>query len=507
VEIIVLGAGMAGLMSALALAPAGHQIAIFERDGPPPPCAPDEIFHTWRRHGASQLRHTHAFRARLTNLLRDEHPAFFSTLSGYGMRKLSLADAWPSGSAGAYIKHEFDDRLAPLVGRRTTLETALRRYLDGLPNVRFHDGEVVTGLIAETAAGCPSINGVNTRHGPAKGDIVIDAAGRLSPIWDWLDDLGGAVAQSEVQPAGIVYFTQFYRFRQHECLSAPVVGDMGYLQFGVIPAEDVHFSITLAIPERDLDLRRAASRPETFAAMIDRIPAAATWAQKACAVGRPIGMGDLKSRWRGICAAGRPVALNLFPVGDSLILTNPLYGRGCTLAGIEAHLLRDVLRVEPSATGRAILYTQRVWRELRAVFDDMRARDQAMLDRMEGRAAAKPVAWWRSLIADYVKNGQGVAARTDPPTIRAALRAFHLLDPPHAWKRHPRTLVKSLQARIDRSCRKTMLPVASSPSRDELLFGLAPDTDAAATQRRAVAQSRTKNKGAGGANPEPATTA
>jgi 2-polyprenyl-6-methoxyphenol hydroxylase-like FAD-dependent oxidoreductase len=464
---------MAGLMSALALAADRHQVRLFERDGPPPAGAPDDVFQSWRRRGASQLRHTHAFRARLTNLLRDEHPAFFASLGPYGLRRQPLADVWPTSSAGPYAWRDADEDLTPLMGRRTTLETALRRHLAAQPNVAFHDDRVVTGLVSETdAMGRLVIGGLRTAAGAAHGDLVIDAAGRLSPVWDWLKALGAAVPETDALSAGIVYFTQFYRLERDADIAAPVVGDLGYLQFGVIPAEAGHFSITLAIPESDDALRLAAARPERFAALIDRIPAAAQWTRKSQAVGRPVGMGDLKSRWRSLCVDARPLALNLFPVGDSLVLTNPLYGRGCTLAALQAHLLRDVLRREASPTGRARLYTRQVQRTLRSVFEDMRARDRALRARLAPAGHDDRSDGWRRLAADYLQYGQAVAARCDPPTVRAALRAFHLVDPPHAWKRRPRTLAKSLAAWIGAARGQAVAPPAA-PGRDELLAATA----------------------------------
>ena len=68
-SVVVLGAGVAGLCTALALAPTGRSITLLERDAPPPDGGADAVFEHWQRRGASQLRHSHAFLARLRKLI------------------------------------------------------------------------------------------------------------------------------------------------------------------------------------------------------------------------------------------------------------------------------------------------------------------------------------------------------------------------------------------------------------------------------------------------------
>ena len=72
-NVVVVGAGVAGLGAALSLGRAGHHVTVLERDATPLPADPDAAFW-WDRRGAPQVRHSHAFLARLRNLLRDRHP-------------------------------------------------------------------------------------------------------------------------------------------------------------------------------------------------------------------------------------------------------------------------------------------------------------------------------------------------------------------------------------------------------------------------------------------------
>lgn len=50
-EVAVIGGGVAGLGSALALARLGHAVTVFERDDTPTPATADEAF-LWDRRGA-----------------------------------------------------------------------------------------------------------------------------------------------------------------------------------------------------------------------------------------------------------------------------------------------------------------------------------------------------------------------------------------------------------------------------------------------------------------------
>ncbi|MEI8241366.1 MAG: FAD-dependent oxidoreductase, partial [Actinomycetota bacterium] len=71
-HVLVVGGGVAGLGSALVLARQGHDVVVVERDDTPMPESADEAF-SWDRRGAPQVRHSHAFLARLVGLLRGDY--------------------------------------------------------------------------------------------------------------------------------------------------------------------------------------------------------------------------------------------------------------------------------------------------------------------------------------------------------------------------------------------------------------------------------------------------
>ena len=79
-RVLVIGAGVAGLSVALALAPTGRQVVLLERDPPPPLGDADTAFAEWTRRGVGHLRHSHAFLARLRTIVRDAHPGLLEDL-------------------------------------------------------------------------------------------------------------------------------------------------------------------------------------------------------------------------------------------------------------------------------------------------------------------------------------------------------------------------------------------------------------------------------------------
>ena len=44
---------------------------------------------------------------------------------------------------------------------------------------------------------------------------------------------------------------------------------------------------------------------------------------------------------------GEPIALGVIPIGDALMHSNPIVGRGCSLAWISAFGVADALREQP----------------------------------------------------------------------------------------------------------------------------------------------------------------
>src|ERR1700744_1790933 len=165
-RVLVIGAGMAGLWAALALAPTGRDVILLERDPPPPEGGADEVFDSWARRGVGHLRHSHAFLARLRLIIRDQHPQLLEELLAAGCRDLGFEGGLTDIHRRSYTPEPVDRDLAVLTSRRTTLELIMRRYVERQPNVTIRSGAFVKALLVTRVY---SVNGTGRVNSDAEG--------------------------------------------------------------------------------------------------------------------------------------------------------------------------------------------------------------------------------------------------------------------------------------------------------------------------------------------------
>jgi 2-polyprenyl-6-methoxyphenol hydroxylase-like FAD-dependent oxidoreductase len=488
-KVLVIGAGMAGLWTALALAPTGREVMLLERDPPPPEGGPDEAFENWTRRGVGHLRHSHAFLARLRLLIRDEHPELLAELLAAGCRNLDFEGGLTDIHRRTYVPDPVDRDLAILTSRRTTLELIMRRYVEGQPNVTIRPGVFVKELQL-TPGAVPKVTGLVIEDGEGRreltADLVVDAAGRTSAAIEQLREVGASIPE-ESETCGILYFTRHYRLNpgvaEPERSKAPVTGDLEYLKFGVFPGDNGCFSITLCVPEIEEELRKKIVDPATFDAACAHLPGLVPWVDRASstAISRVFGMGDLNSRWRDLAPGGKPAVLGFFAVGDSLARSNPLYGRGCSFAAVGAHLLRDALQLFSDPGARVAAYQRRVAAELRPYYDAMRDADRSAIRRARQALTPSYRPGLKSrLTRRFLEDGVAIAIRSDVDLLRAALRGFHMLEDPQAWLRRPKNLAKVMGywARGKHRNAEAYRP-KGGPERADMLrrLGLSPELD------------------------------
>ncbi|MGH9152817.1 MAG: FAD-dependent oxidoreductase, partial [Acidimicrobiales bacterium] len=185
-EVVVVGAGVGGLGSALALSRAGHRVTVVERDAVAPAHSPDDAFEHWRRRGAPQTRHSHAFLARLRNLLRDRFPDVLADLLDAGVTEIDFT-RHPPPALRPLAREPGDEDLVGLACRRTTFEWVLRRSAVAAAGVTIVPGEVSELVAGDVAGGVPRVAGVALADGAVlRADAVVDAAGRRSRLPRWL---------------------------------------------------------------------------------------------------------------------------------------------------------------------------------------------------------------------------------------------------------------------------------------------------------------------------------
>ena len=207
------------MASALGLARRGLRVTVVERDPTPMPKSADEAFE-WDRRGAPQVRHSHAFLARLRNLLREHYPDVLDDLLRAGAKEMTFAQGIPETMIG-YTPDESDEELVLLACRRTTFEWVVRRAASREGLVDFRVGSGVAGLLFSPGTP-PVVTGVRLEDGTElAAPLTVVANGRRSAAPDWLADIGAAIVEEEVEDTGIVYFSRFYRLNPDAVVGIP----------------------------------------------------------------------------------------------------------------------------------------------------------------------------------------------------------------------------------------------------------------------------------------------
>jgi 2-polyprenyl-6-methoxyphenol hydroxylase-like FAD-dependent oxidoreductase len=485
-RVAVVGAGIAGLGTAMALARAGREIVLIDRD-PPPPESVETAFDAWQRKGVTQLRHSHAFLGQLYTLIRDRHPRLMQMLLAAGVREITFEMILPLALQPTYRSAPGDADLRFLMSRRTTLEHVMRAYVRTLPGVSLVTEALVRGLEVDRSATIPVVKGVRVERNGAQAiqgaDIVVDASGRNSILIDVLRQAGCVIPEEE-SPIGILYYTRHYRLRDGQGEpprdGTPGAGDLGYIKYGVFGGDNRNFSITLSVPEIELALRTAVVRPEVFEKICASLPGCARWtdSKRSAPVTKVFAMGNLRNVWREFAPDGKPQVLNFFAVGDAAVRTNPLYGRGCASAVAHAHALAEVLDTAGDPAERAALFAKLTRRELRAHWESIKAQDLGAIRRArhEQNPHYKPRLKAR-LVKSLAEEAIGPATRGDVAVLRAFMRGFHMLEPPARWLKRPEILARVLWTWAKpRAWKLGLYPPKLGPERKQMLtqLGLEP---------------------------------
>jgi 2-polyprenyl-6-methoxyphenol hydroxylase-like FAD-dependent oxidoreductase len=358
--IVLVGAGVVALGTAMLLAGDGHQVTMLERDPDGPPADLDQAWERWQRPGLNQFRMAHAFLGGFREVMDAELPEVAKALADAGALRVNfIRSVLPPSMSGGW--QHGDERYEWLTGRRVMMEAVLATAAELTPGVRIRRGTAVAGLVtgASALAGIPHVTGVRTRAGEViTADLVVDMSGRRSALPGWLTDIGARPPAEELEESGLVYYGR--HFRSPDGSVPPMFGapqiPWGTVSSLTLPADNGTWSLTVVADSKDKALR-PLRETDRWEAVVRGLPLVAHWLD-----GTPIDdgvqvMARLEDRYRGFVVDGKPVATGVVAVADSWSCSNPANGRGASIGMLHAMVLRDHLRAvgldDPAAFAEA----------------------------------------------------------------------------------------------------------------------------------------------------------
>ena len=362
---IIMGGGMAGLLSAAGLAEQFEQVTIIDRDElrteDPEALAP--------RRGVPQGGVVHRLLALGETTMEELLP---------GLREELLA-----AGCQEWLRDSQDDIQEPgtLALTRPVLEGVIRRRVLALPAVTARQG-AVGGLLTDDEG--HRVTGVTVRGGDGgelHGDLVVDAAGRSSRAAGWVEGLGAERPRALSTRVHVAYTCQRLRLREDALTSG--------LQHLVVPASEAlpltvelepagsgEHILSASGTSRNLPPTDLAGLRELAQLLRDqRLVAALEGAEPVGDPAAAKAAGSHRLRWEEVVDAPE----GLVHVGDAAAAFTPLYAQGMTMAAVGAATLRDAvrdgLRDGDLAPGFAAQYHRDLAARLDPAWDSAVARD------------------------------------------------------------------------------------------------------------------------------------
>ncbi|MEV5385814.1 FAD-dependent oxidoreductase [Streptomyces sp. NPDC052721] len=466
---LVIGAGPTGLALAVMLARDGHRVTVLERDAGPPPGGAEAAWASWSRPGVTQFRHPHLLLPAVFRTLRTQIPEVLDELTSMGLRPGNLLDG--ARRFGLLDGERPGDECFMMMDvRRPLFEAALDAVACRTAGVTVRRHTGVRALLAgrERVSRRPHVVGVLTADGEAVlADLVVDAAGRNSPVGRMLRDLGAPGPVEERDESAFLAYTRYFRAASGTEADVPLWPSAHYESVSTIScAGDAGLrSVSFFVSSQDRALR-LLHREQAWDAALRLFPAEARWAGNGEPVTGVIAMSGMESRRRAYVVSGVPVATGIVSIGDAWATTNPLFGLGVSLGLLQATLLRALLRTrDADDPQRLTLGFHQVTEGILGRFHHhLGVWDRHRLAEIEGLSRQPPAVYEPGGPDWQFRRTLDTVKLRDPDILRAVAATAALLATPETAFSDP-----ALVERVFALGRLAEQPWEPGPSRAELL--------------------------------------
>ncbi|KKI91216.1 FAD dependent oxidoreductase [Bacillus sp. SA1-12] len=337
---IVIGGGMAGLLSARVLSNYFAEVLIIEKDDLP---VKPEI-----RAGTPQAFHPHRFTPRGKMIMERLFPGFNDELLTCGAPTTQNKMIHQTNQYGFLVMPNTEN---DATFSRSLLEWVCRNRVKGISNVQFLTKVDVIGL--QMISDQSVVTGVHIRERELLGqqkaldaDFVIDTSGRSSKLCKWLQQLGFEVPNPDILKVSLGYSTRHYKIPSHLSVNWDVIriaGDPANKTltgcFSTIEnniAETVLYSPGGHYPTTNVD-----EYEQEFTKLAD--PLIAEVLQELEPITGPKGY-RITELFRHHFEEMEQWPSGLLVLGDAFCNFDPIFGQGITMAAIEAEVLDSCLR-------------------------------------------------------------------------------------------------------------------------------------------------------------------
>lgn len=419
---LIIGGGMAGLLTALALADSGVRVALVERDhGPATPDA---------RPGVPQGRFVHQLLARGLELIRELVPDLERALLDARAVPLEWHEDVRWLTPVGWMPRSRQHHLRTISCSRELLEHVVRGRVCAHPAIEVHEGHDVRSLLVIGNQVC----GVEARPRDIRGgaaaiqllaSVVIDASGRNGRTLEWLAEAGVRGVAEAVVDARLGYASAVVQAAPSRLPDAKALishpHPPEHMRSGTIfPLERGRWIVTLTGVGGDYPPVEVAGFLEFARSLRSReLHDAIAAAGDLSAIRGFRNTANRFRRFERVIDWPRGFAV----IGDAVCAFNPVYGQGMTVAATTAFAVRDWL-----TRGGAAARTHELQREVAELFRTpwvmATSTDRSYPTTSCTGLDDEPIS---PEIARMV-----AAAVTDPAAYHRFLRVMHMLDPlPH----------------------------------------------------------------------------